>query len=757
MRKIGYLVCLLFVVLCSASSYASGVGPGIIIDPEGGDVSDHLLFKLSNDTAMISGTTGDVVKETATDTFYVQFDDPFYPGASIASMKAELAFDNTKLEFVEALKMNWGANFQVTTTVSSTTTKILLQYWGSQASPTSYTPFAIIKFRPRCQAELAINDVIFTQLNATNEVNLLPSGAQLTPCLTCYDDGFVQVGDYAAKYLLVDSTRSNAVGAKFGMPVWAKTNFQTGQMINSFSYDEDALRFDSVHMVAAYVSKQPPDVSGNDLVVIDVTFGGNPASIFDSVVIYDLWFTVLCNPPHQNTLTPISWIPGSCVPGGPTGCATTGMTYEYVNGSLQQLDSSALFANSTQQEVGMSSATLLYPVQMSNSFPAGMPSGAQTGDGIVVNFNPGSPGLALVGLQAGSMGGLNYEWSNCSEGAQVKQRNQGLLFRDSTTAPTQLFTTVLSWSPMLYTASWASRIIQPEFTASIGAGYLTSKVPDNVGCITAVPNASGQIVPLQFDPMTPVKVRMAEFATFGHGSSTACTWFDLKVRGTCPVDSFTMILTVPSTWCLNGTSNVLTGVTTECLSPYSMKVKSTAALATIATSDEFTTLIRISVGLHNATCPIKAVDFGVTPAFSSQAVWSSTNVQEFFVTGGGAATAQCTPPSSNCCNGCDVIMPDPGGPVMRPDDGLPREFALDQNYPNPFNPTTTISLDLPKASEWTITVFNITGQVVKTYSGYSGPGRVQVEFDGSQVASGVYLYRAEAGEFAATKKMILMK
>jgi hypothetical protein len=94
--------------------------------------------------------------------------------------------------------------------------------------------------------------------------------------------------------------------------------------------------------------------------------------------------------------------------------------------------------------------------------------------------------------------------------------------------------------------------------------------------------------------------------------------------------------------------------------------------------------------------------------------------------------------------------------------GIPDEFELRQNYPNPFNPRTTIEMYLPYASEWSVSIFNVNGQAVRRFSGYSEAGGVQVEWDGrtedGQIAtSGIYFYRAEAGSFSATKKMILLK
>jgi len=93
---------------------------------------------------------------------------------------------------------------------------------------------------------------------------------------------------------------------------------------------------------------------------------------------------------------------------------------------------------------------------------------------------------------------------------------------------------------------------------------------------------------------------------------------------------------------------------------------------------------------------------------------------------------------------------------------LPSTFALAQNYPNPFNPTTTIELALPVASEYNLAIYNVAGQLIRAYSGYSSAGVVKIKWDGrdasgDQVASGMYFYKAEAKDFSATKKMLLMK
>ena len=94
---------------------------------------------------------------------------------------------------------------------------------------------------------------------------------------------------------------------------------------------------------------------------------------------------------------------------------------------------------------------------------------------------------------------------------------------------------------------------------------------------------------------------------------------------------------------------------------------------------------------------------------------------------------------------------------------LPATFEVSQNYPNPFNPSTMIDYALPYRADVKVAVFNLLGQKVRTLVDESQPaGSHSVEWDstddsGHEVASGVYFYRVEAGEFTETKKMVLVR
>lgn len=87
-----------------------------------------------------------------------------------------------------------------------------------------------------------------------------------------------------------------------------------------------------------------------------------------------------------------------------------------------------------------------------------------------------------------------------------------------------------------------------------------------------------------------------------------------------------------------------------------------------------------------------------------------------------------------------------------------KEFALFQNFPNPFNPTTTISFTIPHPSPVILKVYDILGREVATLvNGQMSPGRYERTFDASALASGVYIYRLQAGTFVQTRKLMVVK
>ncbi|HRF64687.1 MAG TPA: T9SS type A sorting domain-containing protein [Ignavibacteria bacterium] len=89
---------------------------------------------------------------------------------------------------------------------------------------------------------------------------------------------------------------------------------------------------------------------------------------------------------------------------------------------------------------------------------------------------------------------------------------------------------------------------------------------------------------------------------------------------------------------------------------------------------------------------------------------------------------------------------------------IPNYYSLSQNYPNPFNPSTSIKFTMPQGDNVKLVIFDILGREVKTLvNEFRNSGTYEVNFDASLLASGVYFYRLEAGEFTDTKRMLLVK
>jgi sugar lactone lactonase YvrE len=98
------------------------------------------------------------------------------------------------------------------------------------------------------------------------------------------------------------------------------------------------------------------------------------------------------------------------------------------------------------------------------------------------------------------------------------------------------------------------------------------------------------------------------------------------------------------------------------------------------------------------------------------------------------------------------------GVIESVDTTTPDNYALSQNYPNPFNPSTTIEFALPKSSFLTLKIYSLVGKEVATLVAEKLPaGKHQRVWEAKGLASGVYLYRIEAGGYVQTRKLVLLQ
>jgi len=109
-------------------------------------------------------------------------------------------------------------------------------------------------------------------------------------------------------------------------------------------------------------------------------------------------------------------------------------------------------------------------------------------------------------------------------------------------------------------------------------------------------------------------------------------------------------------------------------------------------------------------------------------------------------------------SGAAWIFNDPTIGITPISSEIPKSFSLSQNYPNPFNPSSKIKFDITKSSLTFIKVYNILGQEITTLVNEQlQPGTYEINFDGTNLPSGVYFYKLIAGDYVETKKMLMIK
>jgi Secretion system C-terminal sorting domain len=141
-----------------------------------------------------------------------------------------------------------------------------------------------------------------------------------------------------------------------------------------------------------------------------------------------------------------------------------------------------------------------------------------------------------------------------------------------------------------------------------------------------------------------------------------------------------------------------------------------------------------------------------TPNYSETLVEGLGEYLEYYPDQGGALKSL-----QDCIIDGDSLYPSNATSIDN-NSGKPVSFVLYQNYPNPFNPSTRIKYEIPTSSFVSLKVYDILGREIMTLVNKEQlPGNYEVDFNGGNLPSGVYLYRLTYGNLTQTKKMILEK
>lgn len=155
---------------------------------------------------------------------------------------------------------------------------------------------------------------------------------------------------------------------------------------------------------------------------------------------------------------------------------------------------------------------------------------------------------------------------------------------------------------------------------------------------------------------------------------------------------------------------------------------------------------------------VSAWDGGVY--YYSEVVTEST-WKNFGMNGFGVSSIVISPDTRSLYAGTSdgrVFVMDNPLTTVESENTIPTSFDLSQNYPNPFNPTTTIKVSIAKPGNYKLQVYNILGQLISIpFDGYYNPGNYQITFNGSHLASGVYIYQLTGNNINFSKKMMMIK
>ncbi|GEM_PF-4824263 len=150
---------------------------------------------------------------------------------------------------------------------------------------------------------------------------------------------------------------------------------------------------------------------------------------------------------------------------------------------------------------------------------------------------------------------------------------------------------------------------------------------------------------------------------------------------------------------------------------------------------------------------VRSIDHGHNEAAIDH-LESFNNRIDYFIDSGRLTEDQGRP----LINSANDAIRQLGGGESKPKQEVTKDFLLEQNYPNPFNPSTNIRFQIPTDGNVTLRIYDILGrEVVTLVNEKLTAGEHEVMFDASKLASGVYLYRIEAGNYTDIKKMLLIK
>ncbi len=338
-------------------------------------------------------------------------------------------------------------------------------------------------------------------------------------------------------------------------------------------------------------------------------------------------------------------------------------------------------------------------------------------DSVWVRWYKNNPGTGLKVFKLLNVGGSNFSAAFNSDTSQVAV-NDSIFYRiiaqDNSSGHNKDST-----------ALYKFKIIQPT-TACIGTGTTTGAWP---------------------------------FNTYWHDSRTQMLFTSAEMMGLDRVDQIAFNIQTYATQVMNGFNIRMQNTTNTSISAWVTSGWTTVYTGTYTVPG---TGWR-SINLQNAFTRNPSQNLLVEICFDNTSYTSATNVYNTSVPSGmtieyhqdnGTGCSLTGVTAASRPNTCFYkIVGTQSEPIA-----IPNVFSLAQNYPNPFNPSTSIKFNVPKLSLVKLVVYDVIGREITTLvNGMKQPGSYEAIFNAENLASGVYFYRIEAGDFIDVKKMVLIK
>ncbi|MCB2231002.1 T9SS type A sorting domain-containing protein [bacterium] len=732
----------LLLVGCLAATL---VGSSVLADSKLFTETENLTFRLLDDDAYVRSATSGPEDSLLIVPFQVRYDSSFT--GTLTAIRAKIEYNTYFITFIDAYKdsTNWAGD--ITYDLPATGEIVVLLDAGTATALSDSVVYFYLKFSARCELSFDTTEVVFgdgaldTYLSISGNSWGAPAQNRLASSVTSVD--------YYAEFTIEDLDFSGELNDTIFVPVMAYTNFRPRIVYNYVNFDSSKVEF-AGYETSHYALDPANSGAGDDyfrIAFMDFSYGFDE---LDSTILYTMKFLPKCE---------LYDGAADFVFDDTLGIIYIGTCFHYFREEMVYYDGSVTYVDSAflkmvaldtlVQRYG--SHDIDFSVQLKNSFPAGLAEYPTSDTGIIANV--GLDGDLIFNSIVSEAGEFDFSYNETEGYVSLYQTYNGAkdnFFPDSSDFR-ELLSIELGWDSSGYAPSWNNRFICPTFVHdSVAVG--NTVVPDTAECLRA-DSLNGRLIFWDvegFDAVECAQIAMGEFSTNTVSNLSApCVQQDLYFRTNIEdVDSFCVVLNCNAAR-ITSVGNVPAGVQATKLSNSSYRFRTTSSFSGTATD----TLVRIAKLTYELNFPCNynhMVNVGVS--LDSQLVVDGGS-QQYVATSVGAATAKCV---YAMCPYVDIEDRD------RIDDddppgNLPIQFALDQNYPNPFNPVTTISLSLPEEADWHIAIFNVLGQEVKSFSGHDASGVITVEWNAAGYSSGVYLYRAVAGNNVATRKMLLLK